>query len=148
MKKENEQTIYVYTKGTTRFAYLNPLSEFEMAMNGMVIADFIQVENGLAWFNEVNEHAEALIKLMRRTDRNEAVEWVNYLFDTMKVENKEVINDKKQRCWFMEDIENLSNKKKLTKEEEDQLEYALSILEINIDEYGFNTETGEFGELQ
>lgn len=144
MKKQNEQTIYVYTKGNTRQVHLNPLDPFVMAVNKLELADVIQVQNGIEWFAKVNEHAEALISLMGRTDKNEAIEWVNYLFDTMKVEKKEVVTKKKQRCWFMDDIENLSNKKELTAEEEDQLEYALSVLEINVEEYGFDVETGEF----
>lgn len=141
MKKENEQTIYVYTKGTTRFAYLNPLSEFEMAMNGMKIADVIQVENGIEWFNEVNQHAEALIKLMGRKDRNESIEWVNYLFDGLKVVEK---FEEKETCWFMEDVKRLSNKKQLTEEEKKELEYALMILEINVDNYGFDVKSQQY----
>lgn len=144
MEKQNEQAIYVYTKGTKRFAYLTPLSDFEIAMNGMKIADVIQVQNGIEWFKEVNEHAEELIRLMRRPDRNEAIEWVKYLFDSMEAENKEFVAEKKQQYWFMEDIENLSDKKELSEEEEDQLEYALYILEINVEEYGFDIQTGEF----
>lgn len=141
MKKEKKQTIYVYTKGTTRFAYLNPLSEFEMAMNGMKIADVIQVENGIEWFNEVNQHAEALINLMGRRDRNEAIEWVTYLFDGMKVgENFE----EKETCWFMEDVKRLSNKKQLTEEEKKELEYALMVLEINVDNYGFDVKSQQY----
>lgn len=141
MKKEKKQTIYVYTKGTTRFAYLNPLSEFEMAMNGMKIADVIQVENGIEWFNEVNQHAEALINLMGRRDRNEAIEWVTYLFDGMKVgENFE----EKETCWFMEDVRRLYNKKQLTEEEKKELEYALMVLEINVDNYGFDVKSQQY----
>ena len=141
MKKEKKQTIYVYTKGTTRFAYLNPLSELEMAMNGMKIADVIQVENGIEWFNEVNQHAEALINLMGRRDRNEAIEWVTYLFDGMKVgENFE----EKETCWFMEDVKRLSNKKQLTEEEKKELEYALMVLEINVDNYGFDVKSQQY----
>lgn len=141
MKKEKKQTIYVYTKGTTRFAYLNPLSEFEMAMNGMKIADVIQVENGIEWFNEVNQHAEALINLMGRRDRNEAIEWVTYLFDGMKVgENFE----EKETCWFMEDVKRLYNKKQLTEEEKKELEYALMVLEINVDNYGFDVKSQQY----
>lgn len=141
MKKEKKQTIYVYTKGTTRFAYLNPLSVLEMAMNGMKIADVIQVENGIEWFNEVNQQAEALINLMGRRDRNEAIEWVTYLFDGMKVgENFE----EKETCWFMEDVKRLSNKKQLTEEEKKELEYALMVLEINVDNYGFDVKSQQY----
>lgn len=145
MKKTNDSTmIYVYTKGSKRMILLSPLEPLEMAMNKIKLADVIQQENGLEWFNKVNEHAEALINLMGRIDRNEAIEWVNYLFGTMKVENKDVEIKKEQRYWFIKDIDSLESEKGLTQGEEDRLNYALSILETNINKYGFNIKTEQF----
>lgn len=91
MTETNDNIIYVYKKGNTRFAYLNPLTNLEMALNQMQIADVIQNKNGIDWYIRVNKCVEELISLMDRSDRNEAIKWIDYVFQNLREEDDTVV---------------------------------------------------------
>ncbi len=128
--------IYVYKKGNTRFAYLKPLSELEMALNYMELADVIQNENGIEWFSKVNAIAEELIYLMGRKDRNESIQWADYVLQGLKEETGNRIDT--------ELIEKLEQKKVngLNPEEKAELEKQYML----IDEYAYK-EVDVYGDM-
>lgn len=91
MIEKKENMIYVYKKGNVRFVHTTPLKKLVMKMNQLELADVIQNENGIEWYTKVIECAEELIRLMGREDRNEAIQWADYLLQDLR-EEVETVN--------------------------------------------------------
>ncbi len=131
MKRLKPHMIYIYKKGNERFAYLNPLTTMDMAMNNMEYSHEIDQNEGFEWLSKVNANIddEELKEILGHSDSMKTTELRNYFASSMSE------LDNRAYTWFVDIIIRLTKKDKaaLVFEESFLLEQALNSLFLTIE---------------